>query len=406
MANNPVDQSASGAALEQHGVGLRPAPDIFTIVCSNDSFQLALDHTTTKTMLRVCKQVQPLLSSKVAGFHDWCQKAGLCRPDGQLMIRLTISDQIALSLHSKGQDTAGISWVVALADQGHAAASYLLAWVLLLASIVKLPLPEVDFISRQKECARHLETAANAGHSMAQLQLADCYYNGIGVDRDRAKAFESYRKLANDGIHRAQVAVGRYYADGEGIDQDFNTAIEWYSKAAAQGSEDGRLHHLMALCLVHGFGTTKDQEKAVAIFEQLANDGRSSSQYWVGKCWWEGWGVSGSYSTAFEWFSKSAEQGSSYGQFMAGVCYKIGLGVDKDNARAFEWLRESAEQGNRYGQYYLGSCYNNGIGIDKDTDTAVFWYRKSADQSHYLAVNELKSFGLWSWASSRQSEAP
>ncbi|KAI9188607.1 uncharacterized protein BJ171DRAFT_592759 [Polychytrium aggregatum] len=45
-------------------LSLEHNPDIFTIVCCNDSFQLALDHSTIKALLRVCKRAQSLLSSK------------------------------------------------------------------------------------------------------------------------------------------------------------------------------------------------------------------------------------------------------------------------------------------------------------------------------------------------------
>ncbi|KAI9201969.1 uncharacterized protein BJ171DRAFT_444897 [Polychytrium aggregatum] len=93
-------------------------PDIVTIICCNDSFQLALDLSTIKILLRVCKRVRSLLSSKLPRFLTWSQNAGLCHPDGQLQIGLTPSDQIALSLHCKDQNTADRSWLIEQADQG------------------------------------------------------------------------------------------------------------------------------------------------------------------------------------------------------------------------------------------------------------------------------------------------
>ncbi|KAI9203583.1 uncharacterized protein BJ171DRAFT_475620 [Polychytrium aggregatum] len=360
------------------------SPDIFTIVCCNDSFQLALDHSTIKTLLRVCKRAQPLLSSKVPRFYTWCQSMELLNPDGQMRIGLTPSDLIAISLHWDQQATADRSWLEDQADQGNIDS-------------------QTDDDDEPEENTNHqqvfslLEATANARHTMVHFHLAECYSKGVGVDQDHTKAVELYRSLADHGIPQAQVALGRCYENGDGVDQDYETAIEWYSKAPDQGSEDGRLHivflrgwfsfighgvkqsdadafnhwhevsnlsadpiiksiathmvgwmhylgrgtvrdeqkgvkiirdnqsdgfklgedeclagflndilsdspaprkffnlcqlgsdrdwlceHLMGVCMANGFGTTKDRKKAAAIFEQLAADGHSDSQYWIG----------------------------------------------------------------------------------------------------------------------------
>ncbi|KAI9193061.1 uncharacterized protein BJ171DRAFT_605255 [Polychytrium aggregatum] len=490
-------------------LSLGHSPDIFTIICCNDSFQLALDHNTIKILLRVCKRARPLLSSKVVRFHTWCQKAGLCHPDGQMRIGLTPSETIALSLHCENQYTGSQSWLVALADQGNASASYIMA------KILQLDLDQDQVKWSEKEATKqqifhHLENAAEAQHPMAQFHLAKGYHDGNGFNQSPAKAVELYLSLAERGIPQAQISLGQSYENGEGVDQDFNAAIEWYSKAADQSSEDGRLHivflrgwfsfighgveqsdvdafnrwqevstqstdpvikpiathmvgwmhylgrgtvqdnqkgakiirenksdefplgedeclasiwndtksdsaaarkffelcklgsdrdwlcrHLMAVCLFHGFGTTKDDAKATCIFEQLAKDDHSDSQLWIGMCCYWGLGVSQDNEMAFEWFSKSANQGNSYGQWMVGHCYYHGSAVTKNLTKAIEWYDKSAEQGNRYGQCCLGLCYETGWGVPEGIDIAIFWYRKSADQGLVAAIDNLKDLGKW-----------
>ncbi|KAI9205141.1 uncharacterized protein BJ171DRAFT_423639 [Polychytrium aggregatum] len=371
-------------------------PDIFTIICFNDSFQLALDLTTIATLLRVCKQARPLLSSKVPRFHTWCQNAGLCNPDGQLRFALTPSDQIALSLHCEDQATADRSWLEDRAEQGNASASYFLARILQVDQESEND-DELEGSAERQHIFRLLEKAANTSHPMAQFHLAGCYRNGLGVDPDHTKAIQLYRSLADRGIPQAQVALGRCYESGEGVDQDYDTAIEWYSKAADQGSEDGRLHilHLEAVCVFHGFGTTRDLEKAAGTFEQLADEGHSDSQFWIGDCYCYGGGVSTDYTKAFEWFRKSAGQDNSYGQWMVGFCYYNGWGVTKDRTKAVEWYRKSAGQDNRYGQDWLGECYWLGRGVPKNVGTAVFWYRKAAEQGFQDSIDSLEQLGKW-----------
>ncbi|KAI9202694.1 uncharacterized protein BJ171DRAFT_600702 [Polychytrium aggregatum] len=485
---------------------LQHSPDIFTIVCFNDSFQIALDHSTIKTLLRVCKRTRPLLSSKVPRLHTWCQKEGLCNPDGQMRIGLTPNDQIAISLHCKDQVTANRSWLNNQADQGNPSSSYFLARILQVDLAIDQSADKSEAI--RQRIFRHLENAANTSHPMAQFRLAECYRSGVGISQDHTKAVELYRGLADRGISQAQIALGSCYQYGEGVDQSFTTAIEWYSKPADQGSEDGRLHiellrawlsfighdveqsdevafnhwqevgtrsnnpvlkpiathmvgwmhylgrgtvqdkqkgieiirvnkshefkfgeseclagdstlsdsptsrkffelcrlgserdwlcrHLMAACLHLGFGTTGDREKAAGDFEQLANEGHSDSQFWIGECYYRGQGVPEDDSKAFEWYTKSAYQGNSYGQWMVGACRFYGHGVTEDFTKAVEWLRRSAEEGNRYGQYTLAVCFESEFGVPEDRETAVFWYRKSAYQDHRGAIDSLKHLGKW-----------
>ncbi|KAI9208371.1 uncharacterized protein BJ171DRAFT_438706 [Polychytrium aggregatum] len=322
--------------------------------------------------------------------------AGLCHPDGQMRIGLTPSETIALSLHCENQYTGSQSWLAALADQGNASASYILARVLQvkLFGPSSTNKPKMRGIARR--IMRYLRKAADAGHPKAKFYLAGCYHDGIVTNRDHTKAVELYCNVADRGMAQAQVALGRCYELGEGVDQDINAAIEWYSKAEDQGSEDGRLHiHLTAVCLVNGFGTTEDRVKAAGIFEQLANDSHSDSQLWIGECYRRGGGVSEDHEKAFEWYNKAASQGNSYGHWMVGTCYYFGQGVAHDETKALEWFRRSADQDNRYGQYHLGNCYRDGYGVDADINTAVLWYRKSANQGCDLAIDRLKWFGKW-----------
>ncbi|KAI9201860.1 uncharacterized protein BJ171DRAFT_516742 [Polychytrium aggregatum] len=148
------------------------------------------------------------------------------------------------------------------------------------------------------------------------------------------------------------------------------------------GSEhDWLCKHLVALCQYSYFGTIRGRDKARGIFEELANDGHSDSQLWIGECYFNDHeGSEEDMSKAFQWFSKSANQGNSYGQWRVGYCYFIGEGATKDYAKAVEWFSKSAEQGNRYAEYYIGECYQYGYEFTKNDDTAELWYCKAEDQ--------------------------
>ncbi|KAI9188529.1 uncharacterized protein BJ171DRAFT_435867 [Polychytrium aggregatum] len=366
----------------------RPCPDIFTIICCNDSFQLALSLADIETLLLVCKRAQPLLDSKVNRLRHWCKENRLHSPDRPLPDLISANDLIAISLHYGGQETADRSWLVALADQGNPAASYLLARILQANLAHRQPVTRSKRRETQQEIAQHLETAANAKHPMAQFHLAHSYRNGLGVFQDYTKAVELYRTLADRGMPQAQIALGCCYEGGESVDQDFDTAIEWHSKAADQGNWLCR--HLTAVCLVHGVGVPEDQVTAAGIFEQLANDGHNDSQVQLRTMYFYGRGVEPNLTKAFQWCQQAADQNNSFGQWMLGTCYRRDDPIFKDLIKAAQWFHKSAEQCNRYGQDSLGYCYRSGEGVARNLHTSRFWFNKAEDQGIHHAWHRVK----------------
>ncbi|KAI9197074.1 uncharacterized protein BJ171DRAFT_523042 [Polychytrium aggregatum] len=499
-------RGSSGAAMalsEASAAGPTATPpvldgsDILTIVLANDIFSLSLALTELQGLFLVFRRARALLNSKLTRFRRWCLDAGLqCRPGHPLPVLILPSDMIAVAQHFDGRGTTERPWLVALADRGHIAASFILARILQADLAAGKSTNNIAKGATQQQIFGLLESAANANHPTAQFYLAECYDRGDGVGQDRTKAAELYQKVADRGVPQAQVALGRCYERGEGVDQSYDTAIEWYSKAADQGSEDGRIHieflrgwfsfighgvdqsdadafnrwqevstrssdtavkhiathmvgwmhyhgrgtqldkqkgvkmirdnksdefklgegeclaviwlpnslsdapaacrffelcwlgydqdwlcrHLTAVCLIYGFGTTKNQMLGAQIFQQLANEGHSDSQYWFGNCYFHGWGVAQDHSKMFQWSSKAADQLNSYGQLGLGHCFVWGNGVPMDRTQAVEWFRKSAAQGNRYGQHNIGICYNNGWGVDRDLTAAISWYNKSSEQ--------------------------
>ena len=50
------------------------------------------------------------------------------------------------------------------------------------------------------------------------------------------KAVKWYRKAAESGSHEAQCNLAKCYGDGIGVEKDEAEARKWYRKALAQGS--------------------------------------------------------------------------------------------------------------------------------------------------------------------------
>ena len=79
----------------------------------------------------------------------------------------------------------------------------------------------------------------------------------------------------------------------------------------------------------------KEYDKAVPMFQRLAQGGDMKVQFVLGYCYDEGQGVAQDYTQAVYWYRKSAEQGYAVAQNNLGYCYKSGHGVSKDMVERF-----------------------------------------------------------------------
>ncbi len=54
------------------------------------------------------------------------------------------------------------------------------------------------------------------------------------------KAYLYYKMAAENGFATAQVNLAECYKKGKGVEKDLDEAIYWYQKAAKQGNEMGQ----------------------------------------------------------------------------------------------------------------------------------------------------------------------
>ena len=78
-------------------------------------------------------------------------------------------------------------------------------------------------------------TAAKAGHSDSQFNLALMHEHAMGIKKDEKAALSWYGKSAQQGNSNAQYNLGVLYENGRGTKVNFAQANEWYRKASVQG---------------------------------------------------------------------------------------------------------------------------------------------------------------------------
>lgn len=139
------------------------------------------------------------------------------------------------------------------------------------------------------EAIKWLTKAQKQGNAYSVYWMGNCYYKGIGVEKDLAKAntlykeaFESFKKMAKDGDIKALCYVGICHNDGKATKVNKKLAFEAFKVSAEKG-------YVRAQCN-------------------------------LGKRYLSGEGVKQSYTEAHKWFRQAAEEGDPIAQYNMGYC--------------------------------------------------------------------------------------
>lgn len=128
----------------------------------------------------------------------------------------------------------------------------------------------------EHEALRWTKEAANAGHILAQYNLALFYRNGIATKEDIDKELGWLKQAANNGLSEAQYELGVMYSTGEGVDVDNEEAVYWYNKAAKQGHASSEYN--LGIMMLFGEGVNKDVATALSLITKAAEKGHYDAQ--------------------------------------------------------------------------------------------------------------------------------
>lgn len=213
--------------------------------------------------------------------------------------------------------------------------------------------PDWDLMSVKnlKKLTEILILKAIINNPSALCYLGLCYENGLGIEKDLHKAYESYATAADQGLAPAKFKLAIFFEEGLAVEKDLAKAVELYTEAADQG-------HAGA-------------QNNLAIYYDL------------------GQGVEANLSKAIELFNKSAKQGNAAAQTNLAICYENIEDGNKDIQKAFELYTQAANQGFVRAQYLL-ACFYLKDNIFKNKEKAIELLEKAAGQGHKKSIAKLK----------------
>ncbi|MBO7608098.1 MAG: sel1 repeat family protein [Paludibacteraceae bacterium] len=192
----------------------------------------------------------------------------------------------------------------------------------------------------EEEVAKLIELAEQ-GDAVALKRVADCYYDGIGIELDLTKAAEWYGKIVEQGDPEVLRRIGFCHYQK----REFEKALELWREAAAQGSVVA--YRNLGNCYNFGCGVDRNCEKAVELYTIAAEQGDAIAQYNLAYSYHSGEGARKDEAKAAEWYAKAAEQGLAEAQYSLGIRYFKGEGVPVDYEKAAEWCKKAAKQGDK-----------------------------------------------------------
>ncbi|MDD2282986.1 MobP3 family relaxase [Oscillibacter ruminantium] len=265
---------------------------------------------------------------------------------------------------------------VSLEEQSHDdKLQYRLGWMLL------------NGVGTDKDEARakeYFDKAASVGNPFACYQLAKLILSDEKAPpQDVEKAFGYLRKAVEAENPYAAYFLGKLYEKGQHVPQNIAEAIRLYTLSAGQDN-DFAAYRLGKLYL-GGEGVLKDVESAIRWLTFAADRKNQFAEYALGVLYFKGEDVPKDVPKALEYLKRSAGQGNQFAQYRLGKIYLMGEDMLKDIQTALQFLTAAAEQGNQYAQYTLGKLYLMGKDVPKDKETAVRWFTLSAEQGNIYA---------------------
>ena len=163
--------------------------------------------------------------------------------------------------------------------------------------------------------SNELLSKAKSGDAVTQLELADVYIHGYGIDEDETQAELWATKSAENGNAKAMYWLGDGYATYAGLvedmdpadaDEHYKKAFTWFSKGLDQNHSESMVG--LANLYSRGDGINKDSQKALEIRKKAASLGNKEAMRDIAFMYEHGLGVEENKETAKLWQDKASDK--------------------------------------------------------------------------------------------------
>lgn len=124
-------------------------------------------------------------------------------------------------------------------------------------------------LKNYERAAQLFKKAVDSGDTDAFLGLGKCLFDGLGVERDLKKAFESFKNACDFGLKTDELfyLLGLCYYEGAGVEKNTGSAIQFFERAAANSYLPA--DYQLAFIFYNGAGVKPNPERALRYFEKI-----------------------------------------------------------------------------------------------------------------------------------------
>lgn len=158
---------------------------------------------------------------------------------------------------------------------------------------------QAESLGQYAKASEVYRSLADQGDRVAQYQLAQLYFRGLGVAQDREQAASLYRKSAEQGYVEAQYMLASLHFRRELPLRDYQEAVQWYRRAAEQGHVKSQLN--LGDLYFKGEVVELDVVEAMRWFRLAAAQGEAVAQHHMGMMYIDGQGVPADVETGYMW---------------------------------------------------------------------------------------------------------
>jgi TPR repeat protein/membrane associated rhomboid family serine protease len=259
---------------------------------------------------------------------------------------------------------------------------------------------------------KYYQIGSDSNHAWATNNLGLLYRDGLGVPRNKDKAYGYFQKAA--GQHNPWAYLNLADAAFSGGEKNAeNKGIEWLE-------EGGR--NQCTMCLIEqaaiyhsgAYGVARDSAKTLSLLDKAAALGDTQATLIIAELHIVGDGVPQSSRTSFEMLKTLSDNGDGYATTLLGelssddkirnYLFESALGgvshlpadltaaIPQDTSKAIGYWERANQQGSCQSWIDLSSVYDRGIGVAAD-------YRRAADYvDQAVHCDPANSFFLWKLA--------
>ncbi|MCB1224713.1 MAG: sel1 repeat family protein, partial [Verrucomicrobiales bacterium] len=159
------------------------------------------------------------------------------------------------------------------------------------------------------------------------------------------------QQRAAGGDAKAQIELAICYRDGKGIDKDDVEAMQWAHRAADAGNVDAM--DFVGFAYLRGAVIKRNPTIAFGYFKSAANDSAQAA-FNLGQCYFGAQGTEQDCAKALAWWTKAAEKGHGRAAASAAMAYLSGEGVPANPTLGRRLAERAAELNNPSGLVVLG----------------------------------------------------